>query len=159
MKESEKKKEIDAKRIADLEYALSIQVGLHRSEVQGLEKKLDEITEDFNVEQTKREISDTERLRVQKNVEELHQTKEECYNVAIECCNKFKISFAKVSTFSTEQIFICGDPDGVIRWISGEAEAFDETFSDRGDFCALASARGAVSLLEKAGCEHAKVVI
>jgi alanine racemase len=90
MKESEKKKEIDAKRIADLEYALSIQVGLHRSEVQGLEKKLDEITEDFNVEQTKHEISDTERLRVQKNVEELRQTKEECYNVAIECCNKLK---------------------------------------------------------------------
>jgi uncharacterized NAD(P)/FAD-binding protein YdhS len=59
------------KRIADLEYALSIQVDLHRSEVQGLEKKLDEVTENFNVEQTKREISDMERLRVQNNVEEL----------------------------------------------------------------------------------------
>jgi hypothetical protein len=34
----------------------------YRSEVQGLEKKLDEITKNFNVEQTKREISDTERL-------------------------------------------------------------------------------------------------
>jgi hypothetical protein len=31
--------------------------------------------------------------------------------------------------------------------------------SDRGDFCAFAGARGAVSLLEKAGCEHAKAVI
>jgi hypothetical protein len=51
---------VDAKRIADLEYALSVQVGLHRSEVQGLEKKLDEITEYFNVEQAKHEISDTE---------------------------------------------------------------------------------------------------
>jgi hypothetical protein len=60
----EKEKEADAKRIADLEYALSSQVGLHRSKVEGLEKKLDEITENFNVEQTKREISDTERLRV-----------------------------------------------------------------------------------------------
>jgi hypothetical protein len=47
----EKEKEADAKRIADLEYALSIQVGLHRSEVAGLEKKLDEVTENFNVEQ------------------------------------------------------------------------------------------------------------
>jgi 2-oxoglutarate dehydrogenase complex dehydrogenase (E1) component-like enzyme len=62
MKEFEKKKEKDVKHIADLEYVLSIQVGLHKSEVQGLEKKLDEITENFNVEQTKREISDTERL-------------------------------------------------------------------------------------------------
>ena len=73
----EKEKEADEKRIADLEYALSIQVGLHRSKVEGLEKKLDEITENFNVEQTKREISDTERLRVQKNVKELRLAKEE----------------------------------------------------------------------------------
>jgi hypothetical protein len=64
IKEFEKKKETDAKRIADLEYALSIHVDLHRSEVQGLEKKLDEVTENFNVEQTKRETSDMERLRV-----------------------------------------------------------------------------------------------
>jgi hypothetical protein len=66
-----------------------------------LEKKLDEITEHFNVEQTKCEISDTEWLRVQKNVEELRQAKEECYNVAMKCCNKLKNSFAKVGTFST----------------------------------------------------------
>jgi hypothetical protein len=57
MEKFEKEKEADAKHIADLEYDLSIQVGLHRSKVEGLEKKLDEITENFNVEQTKREIS------------------------------------------------------------------------------------------------------
>ena len=90
------------KRIADLEYALSIQVDLHRSKVQGLEKKLDEVTENFNVEQTKREISDMEWLRVQKNIEELHQAKEECYKVAMECCNNLKNSFAKVGAFSSE---------------------------------------------------------
>jgi hypothetical protein len=61
--------------------------------VQGLEKKFDEITESFNVGQAKREISDSERLRVQKNVEELRQEKEEYYNVAMECCNKLKNSF------------------------------------------------------------------
>jgi hypothetical protein len=66
------------------------------------------VTENFNVEQTKHEISDTERLRVQKNVEELHRAKEECYNVAMECCNKLKESFAKVGAFSTEQNFIRG---------------------------------------------------
>jgi alanine racemase len=62
----EEKQQKDAKRIADLEYVLSVQVGLHRFKVQGLEKKLDKVTENFNVKQTKREISDTERLRVQK---------------------------------------------------------------------------------------------
>jgi hypothetical protein len=149
MEKFEKVKEADAKRIADLEYALSIQVGLHRSEVEGLKKKLNEITENFNVEQTKRELSDTERLRVQKNVEKLRQAKEECYNVAMQCCNKLKSTFAKVGAFSTEQNFIRGDPNRVIRWIEGEAETFDEILSDRGDFCACIVARGAFSLLEK----------
>jgi hypothetical protein len=41
-------------------------------------------------------------LRVQKNVEELRQAKEEGYNVAMECCKKLKNSFAKVGAFSTE---------------------------------------------------------
>jgi uncharacterized coiled-coil protein SlyX len=53
MKELEEKQQKDAKCIADLEYVLYVQVALHRSEVQGLEKKLDELTENFNVEQTK----------------------------------------------------------------------------------------------------------
>jgi hypothetical protein len=38
-------------------------------------------------------------------------------------------------------------------------EAFDEICIGRGDFYACVGARGAVSLLEKAGCDHAKAVI
>jgi hypothetical protein len=110
------------------------------------------------VELTKREISDIEHLRVQKNVEELHQAKEECYNVAIQCAKNLKNSFSKVGAFSSEQNFIRGDPNGVIRWFNGEAEAFEEVLSDRGDFCAIVGARGAVSVLEKVGCEHVKAV-
>jgi alanine racemase len=87
----EKEKETNAKRIANLEYTLSIQVGLHRYEVAGLEKKLDEVTKIFKVEQSKREISDIERLRVQKNVEALQQAKEECYNIAMWCSDKLKM--------------------------------------------------------------------
>jgi septation ring formation regulator EzrA len=64
---------------------------LHKSEVMKLEKKLDEVSENFNVEQSKREISDTEWSRVQKNVEELHQAKEECYTVAMQCSDKLKM--------------------------------------------------------------------
>ena len=33
-----------------------------------------------------------------------------------------------------------------------------EVLSDRGDFCAFAGARGATSILEKVGCDHAKAV-
>jgi hypothetical protein len=159
MKGFEERQSKDAKCIADLDYAMSTHVELYRSEVQELEKKLDEVIENFNVEQTKREISDMERLRVQKNVEELCQAKEECFNVAIESANNLKNSFTNVGTFSLDHNFIYGDPDGVIRWINGEAEAFEEILSDRGDFCAFADARGAVLILEKVGCKHAKAVV
>jgi hypothetical protein len=61
--------------------------------------------------------------------------------------------------FFPEQNFICGDPDGVIQWINGEAKAFEDILSDRGDFCAFVGARGAISVLEKVGCEHAKAFV
>jgi hypothetical protein len=62
----------------------------------------------------------------------------------LECAKNLKNSFAKVGAYSSEQKFIRGDPDGVIQWIRGEAKAFDEILSDRGDFCAFAGACGAV---------------
>jgi hypothetical protein len=60
------------------------------------EKKLDEVMENFSVEQSKREISDTERSRLQKNVEELRQEKEECYSVAMHCSDKLKMLLLKL---------------------------------------------------------------
>jgi len=71
---------------------------------------------------------------------------------------KIKASFANVGAYSSEENFIRGDPEGVIEWISGEAEAFEEILSDRGDVCAFSSARGVASILEKAGCEHVKTL-
>jgi hypothetical protein len=77
----------------------------------------------------------------------------------LECAKNLKNSFAKVGAYSSEQKFIHSDPDGVIQWISGEAEAFYKILSDRGDFCAFAGARGAVSILEKVDSDHAKDVV
>jgi hypothetical protein len=48
----EEEKKADAKRIADLESALPAQVELHKSEVLKLEEKLDEVSENFEVEKT-----------------------------------------------------------------------------------------------------------
>jgi hypothetical protein len=74
----------------------------------------------------------------------------------MECAKNLKNIFSKVGALSSEQKFICGDPDGVIQWINGEVGAFEEIFSDIGDFCAFAGARGVVSILKKVGCDHAK---
>jgi hypothetical protein len=76
----------------------------------------------------------------------------------LDCVRKLKNTFAKVGAYSSEENFIRGDPDGVIDWISGEAKAFEEILSDRGDICAFAGARGIAAILEKAGCNHVKVV-
>ena len=96
--------------------------------------------------------------RLEKNVEELRESKERCFEKSLDCVRKLKISFAKVGAYSSEEKFIRGDPEGVIDWIGEEAEAFEEILSDRGDICAFAGARGIAGILEKAGCGHVKAV-
>jgi hypothetical protein len=76
----------------------------------------------------------------------------------VECVKKIKTSFTNVGTYSSEDNFIRGDPEGVIEWINGEVEAFEEILSDRGDVCAFSGARGVATILEKAGCEHVKTL-
>jgi hypothetical protein len=76
----------------------------------------------------------------------------------LDCVNKIKASFAKVGAYSSEENFIRGDPEGVIEWISGEAETFEEILSDCGDICAFSCARGILAILEKAGCAHIKTM-
>jgi hypothetical protein len=71
---------------------------------------------------------------------------------------KIKASFANVSAYSNEDNFIRGDPEGFIEWISGEAEAFEEILSDRGDVCVFSGARGISAILKKAGCNHVKTL-
>jgi hypothetical protein len=76
----------------------------------------------------------------------------------LECAKNLRNNFAKVGAYSSGQKFIRGNPDEIIQWINGKVEAFKEVLSDRGDFCAFAGACGATSILEKAGCDHAKAV-
>jgi hypothetical protein len=67
----------------------------------------------------------------------------ECYDVAMQCSDKLKSAFTSVGAFSAEQNFICGDPEGVIKWIEGQIEEFDEVLTGKGDFCACVGVRGA----------------
>jgi hypothetical protein len=71
---------------------------------------------------------------------------------------KLKTSFAKVGAYSTEENFVQGYPEGVLEWLSGEAETFEEILSDHGDVCAFFGARGISSILGKAGCDHIKTI-
>jgi hypothetical protein len=138
-------------KLKSSEARLSAQAKAHEADFQELKRKVVEATENFNVEVLKHEICEIERSRAQKNVAEFHAAKEKCYEIAMECAKNLKNSFSKVGAFSSEQKFICGNPDEVIQWINDKVKAFEEILSDRGDFCAFAGARGASSILEKVG--------
>jgi hypothetical protein len=71
---------------------------------------------------------------------------------------KIKTSFANMGAYSKEDNFIRGDPEGVIKWISGDVEAFEEILSDRRDICVFSGVRGVSAILEKAGCSHVKTL-
>jgi hypothetical protein len=116
---------------------IAAQAEAHKAEVEELKNKVAEATENFEVEAVKHEICEIERSRAQKDADELRASKEKCYEISLEYAKKLKDSFAKVGAYSSEQKIIRGDPDGVVQWISGEAEAFDEILNDRGDFLHL----------------------
>jgi hypothetical protein len=139
------------------EARLNAQAETHKAEVDDLKKRLIEMNENCEVGKAKQEISEWTSSRLQKNVEELRDSRERCYERSLDCAKKLKDSFAKVGAYPSEQKIICGDPEGVIQWIGQEAEAFDEILSDRGDFCAFFGARGVAAILEK--CSIPKIQI
>ena len=63
-------------RLKTSEAKLSAQAEAHKAEVEDLKKKLAETNEKFEVAMAKHEISEIERSRVQKNVEELRDPKD-----------------------------------------------------------------------------------
>jgi hypothetical protein len=143
-------------RLKSNEAKLNAQSEAHKAEVEGLKKKFAEMNEDLEVAKAKQEISEWTSSRLQKNVEELRESKERCYEKSLGCAKKLKDSFAKVGAYSLEQKFIRGDTEGIIQWISEEVEAFEEILSDRGNFCAFTGARGVAAVLEKTGCQLVK---
>jgi hypothetical protein len=81
----------------------------HKAEVEGLQKKLAEANENFEVAKVKQEISEWSNARLEKNVEELRESKERCFEKSLDCVRKLKTSFAKVGAYSSKENFIRGD--------------------------------------------------
>jgi predicted RNase H-like nuclease (RuvC/YqgF family) len=75
----------------------------YKAEVEDLRKKLAEANENFELAKTKQEISEWSNTRLEKNVEELHESKERCFEKSLDCIRKLKTSFAKVDAYSSEE--------------------------------------------------------
>jgi hypothetical protein len=131
---------------------------IQRNEIENLQKQLAEAKLKCVIAEADRDASEYWKKYFEKTVAELRSSKERCFEKSVECVKKIKTSFANVGAYSSEDNFIRGDPEGVIEWISSEAEAFEEILSDRGDVCAFFGARGVAAILEKAGCEHVKTL-
>ena len=84
----------------------------HKAEVEDLRKKLAEANENFELAKVKQEISEWSNTRLEKNVEELHDSKERCFEKSLDCVRKWKTSFVKVGAYSSKEKFIRGDPEG-----------------------------------------------
>jgi hypothetical protein len=131
---------------------------IQRNEIENLQKQLGEAKLKCVVAEVERDASDYWKNYCEKTVAELHLSKERCFEKSVECVKKIKTSFANVGVYSNEDNFVRGDPEGIIEWISGEAEAFEEILSDHGDVCAFSGVRGVAAILEKAGCKHVKTL-
>jgi hypothetical protein len=134
------------------------QAEAQQTEIEDLQRQLAEAKENCALAQANRETNEYWKNYLEKNIEELRESKERCFKKSLDCVKKLKTSFAKVGAYSAEENFIRGDPEGVVEWISGEAEAFKEILSDRGDVCAFSGAWGISAILEKAGCDHIKAI-
>jgi hypothetical protein len=145
-------------KVKEDEASFKAQVEIQKNEIEDLRKQLAEAKEKCTLAEANREISEYWKNHLEKTVEELRASKERCFEKSLGCVKKIKTSFANVGAYSSEENFIRGDLEGVIEWISGEAEAFKEILSDRGDVCAFSSAWGISAILEKAGCDHIKTL-
>jgi hypothetical protein len=132
---------------------------IQRNKIENLQKQLAEAKLKCAIAETDRDASEYWKNYFEKTVVELRSSKQRCFEKSVECVKKIKTSFANVGAYSSEDNFIRGDPEGVIEWISGEAEAFEEILSDRRDVCAFSGARGVAAILEKAGCDHVKTLV
>jgi hypothetical protein len=145
-------------KVKEDEASFKAQAEMQKNEIEDLRKQLAEAKEKCALAEANRESSEYWKNYLEKTVEELRASKERCFEKSLGCVEKIKATFANVGAYSNEDNFIWGDPEGVIEWISGEAEAFEEILSDRGDVCAFFGARGISAILEKARCDHVKTL-
>jgi hypothetical protein len=145
-------------KIKENEASSKVQAEAQKSEIEDLRRELAKAKEKCAVAEANRDASEYWSNYLEKTVEELRASKERCFEKSVECVKKMKTNFTNVGDYSNEDNIIRGDPEGVIEWISGEVEAFEEILSDRGDVCAFSGVRGVAAVLEKVGCDHVKTL-
>jgi hypothetical protein len=80
------------------------QAEAQRADVENLRKQLAEAKENCEVVKANHEISEWWKARrLEKNIEELRESKERCFEKSLDCVKILKNSFAKVGAYSSEE--------------------------------------------------------
>jgi Ribonuclease G/E len=72
------------------------QAEAQKTEIEDLRRQLAEANERCALAQANQEISEYWKNKLEKNVEELRESKERCFEKSLDCMKKLKTSFAKV---------------------------------------------------------------
>jgi hypothetical protein len=72
-------------RVKKDEAKFNAQSEAHKAEVENLQRKLAKANENFEVAKVKQEISEWSNARLEKNVEELRESKERCFDKSLDC--------------------------------------------------------------------------
>jgi chromosome segregation ATPase len=73
----------------------------YKAEIEDLRKKLAKANENCARAKASQEISEWWKTKLEKNVEELRESKERCFEKSLDCVKKLKTSFSKVGAYSS----------------------------------------------------------
>jgi chromosome segregation ATPase len=90
------------------------QAEAQKTEIEDLQRQLAEAKENCALAQANQEIGEYWKNKLEKNVEELRESKES-FEKSLDCVKKLKTSFTKVGAYSAEENFMRGDPEVVVE--------------------------------------------
>jgi hypothetical protein len=93
-------------KVKEDEAKYNAQAEAHKAKVEDLRKKLAEANENCAVAKASQEISEWWKTKIEKNIEELRESKKRCFEKSLDCVKQLKTSFSKVGAYSSEENFI-----------------------------------------------------
>jgi chromosome segregation ATPase len=87
-------------KIKEDEAKYNAQAEAQKAEVEDLQRQLAEAKGNCALAQANQEISEYWKNKLEKNVEELRESKEKCFEKSLDCVKKLKTSFSKVGAMA-----------------------------------------------------------
>jgi uncharacterized coiled-coil protein SlyX len=131
---------------------------MHNADISKMKKQDESIKElQTNLKATKRSIADKD-MASTKLLEILRQLWDNSFVAASLCCDIVNKIFFSTGATTRATSYTSGDTEGALGWIEKELGEVESIITARNDYCTMIGSRGMVLVLEKAGCDHARIV-